>query len=274
MSGGIHTLARGRERDALAYLARDPYQNVFLSWIISAERSSVRSSTYVYADASARISGVAFFGKQIVLAADNDQAIAAFAEVAPAYRFERMTVGPRSVVERYWERIRGWHAPPRAVRSSQPVFVVDAQALRRGDDRVHVRRASPAEWQAVAHNSAKMIEHELEYDPRSFSAEFNTNVRMMIDRGLWWVGEYEGRLCFFCNAGPVSAQTLQLQGIWTPPDLRGRGLARSALAHICAELLQNVPTISLYVNAFNTEAIALYERTGFRRAGEFQTLLF
>jgi hypothetical protein len=34
------------------------------------------------------------------------------------------------------------------------------------------------------------------------------------------------------------------------------------------------PTLSLYVNDFNEPAIALYERVGFRRAGEFATLLF
>ena len=119
-----------------------------------------------------------------------------------------------------------------------------------------------------------MIEHELDYDPRSFAAEFNSNVRMMIDRGLWWVGERDGQLCFYCNAGPRSSQTLQLQGIWTPPALRGKGLAAASLYGVCDELLGGSPSLSLYVNGFNEPALRLYDRLGFRRVGEFTTLLF
>jgi hypothetical protein len=96
----------------------------------------------------------------------------------------------------------------------------------------------------------------------------------MIERGLWWVGESGGRTCFFCHVGPESARTAQLQGIWVPPELRGNGLAKSALSQICNRLLEIYPTLSLYVNDFNAPAIALYERTGFKKVAEFQTLLF
>jgi RimJ/RimL family protein N-acetyltransferase len=259
----------------LAYLARAPYDNVFLSWLIGSDRSlAARSSLYVYLDGRHAVRGVAFFGRQVVIASDSDDVTCAFADVAPGYRFERMIVGPRAVVERYWEGVRSWHAPPRRVRESQPVLALDRASLAHRRGRVRVRRAYASEWEIVAHNSAKMIEHELEYDPRSLSAEFNANVRMMIDRGLWWVGEHDGELCFFCNAGPRSDHTLQLQGIWTPEHLRGRGLATQALSAVCSELLGDVPTLSLYVNGFNAPALRLYERIGFRQTGEFATLLF
>lgn len=274
MKAGVQRLVRAHERAALAYLAQAPYDNVFLAWLIASERSvATRASLYVYADGSGAVRGVAFFGRQVVLAAESDQAVDAFAGVAAGYRFERMIVGPRAQVERYWEGVRKWHTPPRRIRESQPVLAVDRAALRNPGG-VAVRRAHPGEWEIVAQNSAQMIEHELEYDPRVRSAEFNANVRIMIDRGLWWVGESDGELCFFCNAGPRSDHTLQLQGIWTPEHLRGRGLATRALGGICDELLREVPSLSLYVNGFNEPALRLYERTGFRRTGEFATLLF
>jgi RimJ/RimL family protein N-acetyltransferase len=269
-------LQRTQERAALAYLSRAPYDNVFLAWLVAAERSpSTRSSLYAYVEPNGNVRGVAFFGRQVVLAADDDAVVDAFAEVATAYRFERMIVGPRATVERYWESVGKWHAPPRRIRQSQPVLAVDRSSLvRAGADAVTVRPAYPSEWEIVARNSAEMIEHELEYDPRSTSAEFNANVRIMIDRGLWWVGEHRGELCFFCNTGPRSEYTLQLQGIWTPEHLRGKGLATGALRAICEELLTEVPSLSLYVNGFNEPALRLYERNGFRRVGEFSTLLF
>lgn len=275
MGPGVQRLVRTHERAALEYLAQAPYDNVFLSWLIASDRSlAARASLYVYSGEQDRIGGVAFFGRQVVLAAQDEAAIAAFADVAAGYRFERMIVAPRPVVERFWERVRKWHTPPRRIRESQPVLALDRSRLRAGTGGVRVRRAYASEWEIVAKNSAEMIEHELEYDPRGVSAEFNANVRTMIDRGMWWVGECEGEICFFCNAGPRSEYTLQLQGIWTPERLRGRGLATRALAAICEELLKDVPTISLYVNGFNDAALRLYERVGFRRTGELATLLF
>ncbi len=275
MQPGAQRLVAGHERAALEFLDRAPYENVFLSWLISSERSSAtRSAIYVYRDRHARIGGVAFFGRQVVLAVQSDDAIATFAQTAPVYRFERMVVAPRPVVERYWQLVRSWHAPPRLVRESQPVMAVTRSELRGDSEAMMVRRARPSEWQTVASNSALMIEHELQYDPRKFTQEFNTNVRAMIERGFWWVGERDGELVFFCNAGPRSDKTLQLQGIWTPAAMRRRGYATAALHGICDELLHEAPSLSLYVNGFNTEAIALYERVGFRQVSEFATLLF
>ncbi len=275
MHAGVQRLVRTHERAALAFLDRAPFDNVFLSWLIESDRSaSTRAAIHIYLDREASVRGVGFFGRQVVLAVEDDDAFASFAQTAPSYRFERMIVGPRPTVERYWSLVRGWHSPPRLVRESQPVLAVDRSRLRGQRGKVVVRKARASDWESVADNSAKMIEHELEYDPRAFASEFNANVRVMIDRGLWWVGELDGELAFFCNAGPRSRLTLQLQGIWTPPPLRGKGLAASALYGVCDELLRELPSLCLYVNGFNTAALALYERVGFREVGEFSTLLF
>jgi hypothetical protein len=143
---------------------------------------------------------------------------------------------------------------------------------------IRIRQARLGEWHEVAENSAQMIAGELEYDPRANAGDFGSGVRHMIERGLWWVGEHTEntttQLCFFCNIGPTSDHTAQLQGIWTPPHLRGRGLATAAFGAICRQLFSSVPTLSLYVNDFNHEAIRLYERLGFQTVSEFQTILF
>jgi uncharacterized protein len=136
-----------------------------------------------------------------------------------------------------------------------------------------VRPARDDEWRAVAENSAAMIVAELETDPRE-DPDFDVSIRRMIRFGLWWVGERDGRLCFFCNVGAWSPHTAQLQGIWTPPDLRNRGIASAALTAVCAQLLRAFPTLSLYVNDFNLPAIRLYRRLGFKETGELKTILF
>ena len=267
-------MSSARERDALAFLAHAPYANVFLTYLILFDRSpATQHALHLALDDDNRIRGVAYFSRQVALAADP-AAIEAFARIGATHHGERMIVGPRTEIAAYWALIRGKHERPRLIRDRQFVMMLDRSMLRPVDHGVVVRRARIDEWPAVADNSASMIAVELEYDPMRTSPEFTANVRAMIDRGLWWVGESFGRLCFFCNIGPWTPQTAQLQGIWTPPELRGKGLATAALGAICDRLFDVTPTLSLYVNDFNERAIALYERVGFKTVAEFQTLLF
>ena len=185
-----------------------------------------------------------------------------------------MIIGERRTVRAFWEMVREWHQPARLVRDRQLVMILDRKRLRPYERTVAVRHARSDEWQAVVTSSAQLIEQELSYDPRRAGADFSENVRGMIERKLWWVGERDGRLCFFCNIGPWCERTAQLQGIWTPPELRRQGLAAAAFGAICDRLLDTVPTLSLYVNDFNEAAIALYQQTGFEHVTNFQTLLF
>ncbi len=268
-------LTSKHEGAALAYLARAPVENVFLTYLILFDVApATRDAIHVAYDSSGRVRGVGYFGRQVVLAADDNAAVDTFAAVGRRHHGERMIVGPRETVKAYWERVGPEHAAPRLIRDRQYVMELTARDLQPYHHRVLARKARIDEWMQVADNSAMMIAQELQYDPRRSSPEFTANVRAMIDRGLWWVGESFGRLCFFCNVGPWSPQTAQLQGIWTPPEMRGRGLATSALGAVCERLLGMSPSLSLYVNDFNERAIALYDRAGFNTVAEFQTILF
>jgi hypothetical protein len=81
-------------------------------------------------------------------------------------------------------------------------------------------------------------------------------------------------LRFQCNVGARTPVTAQVQGVWTPEHLRGNGYATLGLAAISRRLLETTPTVSLYVNDFNADALALYDRVGYSRVGELATYLF
>jgi uncharacterized protein len=269
----LEPISPSNERAAVDYLSRAPYVNVFLIYLILNDAvPSTRQKIWVALDGG-RVCGAVYFGRQLTLACE-ESTIASIAREARRHRGERMIIGERRTVRAFWEIVREWHQPPRLVRDRQLVMVVDRKRLRPYEKTVEVRHARSDEWQAVVSSSAQLIEQELSYDPRRSGSDFSENVRAMIERKLWWVGERDGQLCFFCNVGPWSERTAQLQGIWTPPDLRGRGSAASAFGAICDRLLHTVPTLSLYVNDFNETAIALYQRTGFEHVANFQTLLF
>lgn len=257
-------------RAVLEYLAVSPYENVFLTYLVIEAPPVMKRDIRVIFDEH-RVAAVGYFGRQIVLTS-QPEAVALLA-AARNDSEERAIVGPRATVSSYWNLVGPSHRPPRLVRARQPVMALAASALQRSQIRIAVRPARDDEWRAVAENSAAMIEAELETDPRE-DPDFEPSIRKMIRLRLWWVGERDGRLCFFCNIGAWSPHTAQLQGIWTPPELRNRGIASSALAGICEELLRVFPTLSLYVNDFNLQAMRLYSRLGFKETGELQTILF
>jgi len=272
IASAIRAIGASDTADVRDFLARKPYENVYLDWLLG-QRRSLRDRLFCYRDADRTIRGVAFYGRQTVLAADSSEALDAFAEVAQNFPNERMIVAPRDVAHSFWERVQNWHRAPRLLRDRQPVFVLRScpQVLR---PRVSVRRAHLSEAAEVARNSAAMIEQELEYDPRRVAGDFFENIDHMIAEGLWWVGTLNRRLCFFCHVGPTSRLTVQLQGVWTPPSLRRHGVASDALGQICRHLLDEFPSISLYVNDFNSAAIALYRKIGFSEDGALATYLF
>jgi len=73
----------------------------------------------------------------------------------------------------------------------------------------------------------------------------------------------------------VTPLACQVQGVWVPPELRGRGHAAHGMAALVTEALRSVaPVVSLYVNDFNIPARAAYRRVGFAQAGTFMSVLF
>ena len=119
-----------------------------------------------------------------------------------------------------------------------------------------------------------MLFRSLGYDPREHRTNFMHGISRLIERGWWWVWIEDDRLLFQCNIGSKTSRTAQVQGVWTPAEQRGKGYATRALRAVCRRMINDVPTLSLYVNDFNEKAIALYERIGFERVGEFTTYLF
>ncbi|MBV8150014.1 MAG: GNAT family N-acetyltransferase [Candidatus Eremiobacteraeota bacterium] len=262
-------------KDVIAYLARRPYENVFLQWVVEGGLGEgvAREATTVWRDTNGRVAGVAFFGPQIALAGEESDALDAFAIEARERPSARMIVGPKAAVNPFWARISGWYRPPSMVRRSQPVYALE-KPLPIAPDDPPVRQGRPSDLDVIANNSAEMMIGELGYDPRVYRLNFLQGIARLIDRGWWWLWLEDDELRFQCNIGSATAQTAQIQGVWTPPAFRGHGYATRALRAICRHLFLETPTLSLYVNDFNTDAIALYERVGFRRVGEFATYLF
>jgi RimJ/RimL family protein N-acetyltransferase len=255
-------------------VAARPFENAFLHWVLDGGHGPYAPDELVLdrkRDGSVR--GVIYYGAQVVIAADDAAAIDAFAIETRKYPGLRSFVGPKRAVDGLWNRVKAWHRAPVLVRERQPLYALWPQALAPFAE-VDVRPARSEETELVAEHSARMIVGELGYDPRVQRATFVAGVRRAIEQRSWWVWIVDGELRFQCNVGAKTPMTAQVQGVWTPPALRGRGYATVALANVSRRLLEESPTLSLYVNDFNAAAIALYDRIGYTRVGELATYLF
>jgi RimJ/RimL family protein N-acetyltransferase len=255
-------------------VAARPFENAFLHWVLDGGHGPYAPDEIVLdRKRDGTVRGVVYYGAQLVVAGDDSAALDAFAIDARKYPGLRSFVGPKRAVDGIWNRVKIWHPAPVLVREHQPLYALWPQSLEPIPD-VDVRLARTDETTLVADHSARMILGELGYDPRAQRSTFVAGVRRAIEAGTWWVWIVDNALRFQCNVGARTPVTAQLQGVWTPEPARGNGYATSALAAVSRRILETTPTVSLYVNDFNANALKLYDRVGYSRVGELATYLF
>jgi predicted GNAT family acetyltransferase len=86
------------------------------------------------------------------------------------------------------------------------------------------------------------------------------------------VAVQQERLLSLAAFNAALSDIVQLGGIYTPPELRGRGYARIAVAaSLRAACARQASRAVLFTN--NPSAVRCYEALGFRRVGEYALVL-
>jgi ribosomal protein S18 acetylase RimI-like enzyme len=276
----VRPIGRNDEALALAALDRNPVRDVFIASRIlhDGALTSLGPSPLWGAFEHGELRGLLHIGPNLVPATDDQAACEALAGAAGGLYPTRMLVGERATVEFLWSLVGDGYPAPREVRRRQFVYAVDPDRLvvdPAGGVRGHARLAERSDEDRVLKLSAAMYTEEMGENPMARDPDgYRRRVRMLIARGWTYVFESGGRLLFKMDVGCASHHTAQIQGVYVPPDLRGRGVGTAAMAACCDLALDRHPNLSLYVNDFNTPAVALYERIGFRREPyDFQTIM-
>ncbi len=270
----------GREDQPLALeaLDRNPVRDVFIASRIlhDGALTSLGPSPLWGAFDDGHLGGLLHVGPNLVPATEDDTACEALATAAGGLYPTRMVVGERHTVELLWSLIGSSFPAPREVRRRQFVYAVDPDRLARdARARGRARLAERSDEDRVLKLSAAMYTEEMGENPMARDPDgYRRRVRMLISRGWTYVYEAAGQLQFKMDVGCASTHTAQIQGVYVPPELRGRGVATTAMAACCDLAFDRHPNLSLYVNDFNSPAVALYERIGFRREPyDFQTIM-
>jgi predicted GNAT family acetyltransferase len=184
-------------------------------------------------------------------------------------------VGDREEVLDLWRLLEPAWGPAREVRDDQRLLVMDTDADIPHDP--HVRMATLADMDVLLPACVDMFTEEVGISPvrGGGGRAYRDRVAEIVRAGRSFVRIVDGRIEFKAEIGAATPDACQVQGVWVAPELRGRGMSVPAMAsviHLARSAI--APTVSLYVNAFNTPAMRSYASVGFRPYGHFATVLF
>ncbi len=209
----------------------------------------------------------------------DHESIRELAEIARAHgRRCSSIVGPAESALGLWALLESEWGPARDVRAHQPSMVMDSWSPVAADR--WVRAGALADMPELLPACVEMFVEEVGYSPLEGSpGSYEARVRGLVRAGRSFVRMEPGpdgpRVVFKAELGAVSSRVAQVQGVWVPADRRGQGLATAGMAAVVQATLGTVaPAVSLYVNDYNTAAMRVYEKVGFRRVGTYATILF
>lgn len=279
MRQGIRVLGPADLGAFLGLIAQSPVVNVFADY---RARSTSLEPRWLGGEMWGRFDGgelvaACHVGANLVPICCTPDDARAFGERALARgRTVSTVVGPQEAVEALWNVVAGAWGTPREIRWHQPHLELSG-ALRVAADPA-VRRTTRADIATVYPACVAMYTEEVGVSPEQGGGSelYRARVLQLMSRG-WSFARFDddGRLLFKAEVACASPAAAQIQGVYVVPDRRGEGLATAGMAAVAEFVRREIaPTVSLYVNEWNTSARVAYERVGFVQTETFSTVMF
>jgi uncharacterized protein len=258
-------------------LTRDPVTDVFVASRVEAvglDPARLGGEMWGFA-VDGYLESLCHAGANMVPVQAGPDAVRAFAERARRQgRRCASIVGERDAVAGMWAELEPTWGPAREVRDPQPLMSIAGPPAVPPDP--EVRRVRPSELDILVPACVAMFTEEVGISPLGADggASYRSRIAELVATGRAFARIQDGRVVFKAELGSVSSAACQVQGVWVPPDLRGRGLAAPGMAAVAELAREAAPVVSLYVNDFNHAARATYRRVGFADVGQFMSVLF
>jgi len=257
---------------------QDPVSNVFLAAHLESAKTAAPTPSGAeilgyFADGA--LAGACWSGVNLVptaLTAEQGANLGQF--LASSNRRTSSIFGPAEAVLGIWSTFQHNSTRPFDVRPNQPLMELRGKPAVAADPAV--RFSTGADLDVLLPACVAMFEEEVGYSPMAAGGHhYRQRVRSLIDKGHSLIyREPGGEVVFKAELGNVSADAVQIQGVWMNPAYRGKGLAAAYMAAVVELSRKFAPVASLYVNDYNQRAVAAYRRVGFEQVGTFATVLF
>lgn len=190
--------------------------------------------------------------------------------------------GYRRLVEPLWAALESHWGPARQYRRNQELLCaadiggLDPAIGARPAGCGRLRSPGISELGRVLPASAAMYREELGIDPLAarFAQGYRRRVAGYLIGGKTWAVDYAGQLAFKADVVAREFGTAIVQGVWTHPQLRGRGIATYGMVETIRALHKQGYSTALVVNADNAAACAVYRKCGMQHVADYSTVLF
>ncbi|MFN0121577.1 MAG: GNAT family N-acetyltransferase [Blastocatellia bacterium] len=257
-------------RQALALLAEHPMRGVHLESLINDHgltSPALRGRFHGYFD-NGQLTGIALIGHQIIFCAD-DVAAPWFARIA-AESGPRGSVilGPSEQVELFWQH---YAAHGGALRLQRDFYWYVCEAPAQPISRFQLVQATTEHLETVMDAQASLLVEATGADPRQTDPEgFRRRTLERIERGRTWIRLENDTVVFKVELQSVTPDAIYLEGIWTHPDFRRRGIARDSVVELTHRRLRRQQVLCLAVEPEETVAMKIYQHAGFRHETNYQ----
>ena len=283
--GGIRILGDGDEGALDRFLMRHADSSLFLRSNLRVaglvDHGQALQGTYAAATRAGGIVGVAghFWNGNLILQAPEQAAELAAAAIAASRRPLGGLIGPHAQVmaarrglglmDRATHIVEGeiLYALPLAQLSPPAPLIDGSVSCRNGrSDDLDLL----TEWRA-----AYSVETLGETETTLSRQRNRETIERYIARAEQWVLEARGRPVATSTFNARLADTVQIGGVWTPPDGRGRGYARAVVGgSLLAARDHGISRAVLFTPQRNIPAQRAYESLGFRPIGDYTVAIF
>jgi ribosomal protein S18 acetylase RimI-like enzyme len=248
----------------LAFCAEDPVERVFLE-----DAARRRLGRFRAVERGDRLEALCHLGANVV---PSGQGCGAFADVVRGGQ-ARMLIGEEGAVSDLWAAAADRFPSPREDRPGQPVYAIDEPPP---PGETGLRPATLTDLDRLVVECAAAHELELGVNPLERDADaFRWRTQAQIEEGRSWLWiDGDGTILFKAEASAWTPRAVQIQQVWTDPEVRGNGYGKRGMRDLCRFLLERVPTVCLFVRRENAPAIHVYEAIGMYRTISYRSLLF
>lgn len=266
----VQALSEADREEALALLSEDPIGGVHLMGMLEdygVVHPAHRGQFFGYYE-DHKLAGVAMLGHSILING-TEASYPYFAQASCKAKVQGHVIfGPRQQVESFWSYLEklGWQT--RLVRDYDwLVSHRPAQPLKS----LQLRKARIEDLEAVAEAHASMVFEGSGIDPRATDRQgFYHRVAERIKRGRVWLKIEDGKFIFKADLIHQTREASYLEGIWTHPDYRDRGVATNCLAELVHRLFRKGSVPCLIVEVHEKSARRVYEKIGFVQTQAYQ----
>ncbi|MFN8589090.1 MAG: GNAT family N-acetyltransferase [Candidatus Eisenbacteria bacterium] len=267
--------------DVLTFLDTDPVVNVYVMALVLRDALARPKDEYWAARRGGRMTALLYLGGHsgAVLPSGDDVEAARELGALAAERLALLpkrfqVIGPAPMVRAMLQYFPGPDFEPRLLRE-QSYLALSPGHLPPFLRLPELRTARREDYALVYETGAALRAEELLEDPRAVDAvAYARRAEEDCRDGHTWVWRDARGMCFRSSISALTADAAQISGVYTPPALRGQGIATRALAELCTRMLERSTHACLFVNDINTPALSLYRRLGFEHRAAWMSAFY